>query len=156
MPSRRAEVAMSMNEICAYLRAAYRLILVSNGHDGFPHPMPMNFLFDDDQYLITTFRKSQKVRNLERDPRVSLLVESGRAYHELKSVIACAEAEIVDDLDMVYRVMDGLARKESGGQAARTQEIIASSRVTAPKRVVIRFRPLRYLSWDHSKLQGTY
>lgn len=148
---------MSMDEIRSYLGAAYRLIVVSNGHDGFPHPMPMNFLFDDDDhYLITTFRKSQKVRNLERDPRASLLVESGRAYHELKSVLAYTEGEIIDDLDTVLGVMEGLARKETAVDSASAQATIASGRSTAPKRVVIRFRPLRYLSWDHSKLQVAY
>ena len=63
MPSRRDAIAMTMDEIRSYLKAQQRLILTSNGPTGYPHPMPMNFLFDDnDTYLMTTFRKSQKVK----------------------------------------------------------------------------------------------
>jgi nitroimidazol reductase NimA-like FMN-containing flavoprotein (pyridoxamine 5'-phosphate oxidase superfamily) len=86
MPSRRDNIRMSDEEIRAYLKDHSRIILVTNGPDGLPHPVPMNYGLDDqDRILITSFRKSQKVRNLERDPRASLLVESGETYADLKS-----------------------------------------------------------------------
>jgi nitroimidazol reductase NimA-like FMN-containing flavoprotein (pyridoxamine 5'-phosphate oxidase superfamily) len=85
MPARRDLIEMTPEEIRAYLLSQRRLIIVSNGPDGFPHPMPMNFIIDEqDRYLITTFRKSQKVKNFERDPKAALLVESGLAYDEMK------------------------------------------------------------------------
>src|ERR1700730_12470632 len=81
MPSRRADVEMSPDEIRDYLRSHFRLTLVSNGLGGYPHPMPMNYAVDDDDRIVmTTFRKSQKVANLRRDPRATLLVETGVAY----------------------------------------------------------------------------
>ncbi|MCE7798480.1 pyridoxamine 5'-phosphate oxidase family protein [Sphingobium sufflavum] len=98
MPSRREMIAMTPEEIRAYLLSQARMIVVSNGPGGFPHPMPMNYtLDDDDRILITTFAKSQKTRNLERDPRASLLVESGVVYEELRSVILYEQAEILSD-----------------------------------------------------------
>ena len=158
MPSRRSDIEMSMDEIRAYLRDQERLILVSNGSNGFPHPMPMNFLFDDqDRYVVTTFRKSQKVKNIERDPRCALLVESGSAYSELKSVLAYADAEIVDVPEETAKVMAALAEKEArrGGmelsEAAKAQAL-----ASAPKRVIIRYKPTDYISWDHTKLSGKY
>lgn len=157
MPSRRDQIEMSPDEILAYLRSQMRLILVSNGPDGYPHPMPMNFIIDEEaRYVIVTFRKSQKVTNLQRDPKASLLVESGLAYGELKSVLAYAEAEIVDDLELVLDVMARIAAKEAGLDVASLPELREQARHSAAKRVVIRFRPERTLSWDHSKLGGRY
>ena len=132
-----------------------RVILVSNGPGGHPHPMPMNFVIDDEgRYVVITFRKGQKVKNLERDPRAALLVESGIAYAELKSVLAYADAEIIDDAELVLQTMVALIAKESGvmdEQAVRQQALS-----NADKRVAIRFKPDSYISWDHSKLDGRY
>lgn len=158
MPSRRSDIEMSMDEIRAYLRDQERLILVSNGHNGFPHPMPMNFLFDDeDRYVVTTFRKSQKVKNIERDPRCALLVESGSSYSELRSVLAYAEAEVVDVAEETAKVMAGLAEKEARRNGLKlSPEAQATAIASAPKRVIIRYKPTDYISWDHTKLGGRY
>lgn len=156
MPSRRDDIRMSDEEIGAYLRAQSRIILVTNGPDGLPHPVPMNYGLDKEgRILITSFRKSQKVRNLERDPRATLLVESGDTYAELKSVIAYADTEIITDPEEVARLMgaihaDGeLAGSISGKMSEQVRASIA-------KRAVLRFTPLRYVSWDHGKLEGYY
>jgi nitroimidazol reductase NimA-like FMN-containing flavoprotein (pyridoxamine 5'-phosphate oxidase superfamily) len=155
MPSRRDQIEMTRDEIRAYLKSQMRLILVSNGPEGYPHPMPMNFVIDDeDRYVVITFRKSQKVRNFERDPKAALLVESGIAYGELKSVLAYAEAEIVDDVELVLQTMAGLAAKE--GSVADVETVRQQAISTAAKRVVLRFKPDAYISWDHSKLDGRY
>ena len=78
MPSRRELIQMSEAERSAFLRSHKTMTIVSNGPGGYPHPMPMWFALDADGGVrMTTFRKSQKVMNLRRDPRVSLLVESG-------------------------------------------------------------------------------
>ena len=75
---------MNDEEIRKFIADSKTIILVSNGPDGVPHPMPMWFVYDDDGTIrMTTYAKSQKIRNLERDPRVALLVESGTEYEEL-------------------------------------------------------------------------
>ena len=157
MPSRRDAIAMTMEEIRVYLKEQERLILTSNGPSGYPHPMPMNFVFDDqDRYLVTTFRKSQKVRNIEHDPRCALLVESGHQYSELKSVLGYAEAEIIDDPAFTAEVMTALGRKEEARNGEMTEEARQQALSSAPKRVVIVFKPDAYISWDHTKLDGRY
>jgi nitroimidazol reductase NimA-like FMN-containing flavoprotein (pyridoxamine 5'-phosphate oxidase superfamily) len=156
MPSRRADVEMSPDEIRDYLRSHFRLTIVSNGLGGYPHPMPMNYAIDgEDRIVMTTFKKSQKVANLRRDPRATLLVETGVAYNELKSVIAYANAEIVEEPEIIFEVIQMLS-KNPAGQPAENPEVIAQMRATLPKRVILRFQPARYLSWDHSKLKGRY
>ena len=41
--SRRQQIAMSPPEIADYLASQLTVIVVSNGRDGYPHPMPMHF-----------------------------------------------------------------------------------------------------------------
>ena len=156
MPSRRDQIRMSPEEIRHYLSDQSRIILVSNGVDGFPHPVPMNYGIDDSQrVLVSTFRKSQKVKNLRRDPRCSLLVESGETYDELKSVIIYADTEIIEDPHAVLELAGQLrAREEMTTHLSEPME--AQIRASMAKRVVLRFTPIRYVSWDHTKLTGVY
>ena len=99
MPSRRKLIELDDDEIRDYLDARKTLIIVGNGHNGYPHPMPMWFARDDDGTIrCTTFAKSQKVLNWRRDPKATLLVESGVEYAELKSVVIYASCEIIDEL----------------------------------------------------------
>ena len=157
MPSRRDLIRMSEEEIRSFLRSRKTMMINSNGPGGYPHPMPMWFAVDDDGTVrMTTFRKSQKVMNLHRDPRVSLLVEAGEEYNELRGVVVYGKAEVVDDLEVVKETL----RRISGvgnlaGPAARKGADAVIGR-TAAKRVAILIRPERIVSWDHRKLGGAY
>ena len=157
MPSRRELISLSEAEIRDYLRRQKTLIIVSNGKDGYPHPMPMWFHADAEGCLYcTTFRKAQKVFNWRRDPKASLLVESGEKYAELKSLVIYATTEIIDDFDAVCDALVNITTK--GRQVTREQaeEIRAQVGGTAAKRVLLKFTPERYVSWDHAKLGGKY
>lgn len=156
MPSRRELIRLSPEEIRAYLGERTRIIVVTNGPGGLPHPVPMNYGLDDQgRILITSFRKSQKVKNLERDPRATLLVESGETYADLKSVIAYADAEILDDPETIAASMRKIRADEelSGSLSAEMSDQVKAS---LAKRVVVRFTPFRYVSWDHAKLGSFY
>jgi nitroimidazol reductase NimA-like FMN-containing flavoprotein (pyridoxamine 5'-phosphate oxidase superfamily) len=156
MPSRREQIRMTPAEMRAYLEEQRRIIVVSNGANGLPHAVPMNYGLDDlGRILITTFRKSQKVRNLERDPRATLLVESGTAYRELKSVIAYCKAEIIDEPALIPELMR-LIRAEETMAAGLTQPVAQQVRSSIPKRVVVKFSPFHMVSWDHAKLGSLY
>jgi len=156
MPSRRETIRMSPEQVRDYLLGHSRIILVTNGPDGLPHPVPMNYGLDDEgRIIITSFRKSQKVRNLERDPRAALLVESGETYADLKSAIAYADAEIVADPEQVARLM-GAIHADSELSGSISGSMSEQVRAAIAKRVVLRFTPFRYVSWDHTKLTGYY
>jgi PPOX class probable F420-dependent enzyme len=155
MPSRRDLIRMTTEEVRAYLSAQRRIILVTTGPEGLPHPVPMNYGLDDEgRVLITSFRKSQKVKNLERDPRATLLVESGETYADLKSVMAYCDAEIVTD---PAAIAAGMARINADEQLAGSlsAEMGDQVRASIAKRVLLRFTPFRVVSWDHGKL-GTF
>ena len=156
--SRREQIQLTEEEIAEFLQSSRTIILVSNGKNGFPHPMPMWYLQDEQgRILMTTFRKSQKIFNLKRDPRVTLLVESGDVYQELKSVLIEAEAEIIDDLENTIDYMFKLSVHR--GEASPDQEEVMKAGLrtgVGRKRVVMRFKPLSIVSWDHKKLAGVY
>ena len=156
MPSRRDLIRMTPAEVHAYLAGQRRIILVTNGADGMPHPVPMNYGLDEDgRILITSFAKAQKVRNLERDPRAALLVESGQTYAELRSVIAYCDAEILSD---AAAIASGMARISADARLADSLSTGMSDQVRASiaKRVLLRFTPFRTVSWDHGKLGSVY
>jgi nitroimidazol reductase NimA-like FMN-containing flavoprotein (pyridoxamine 5'-phosphate oxidase superfamily) len=82
--SRRAAIVLTPAEI-AELLAAQRVAVVSSlGPRGWPHSMPLWFVVREGEIWIWTYAKSQKVRNLERDPRATVLVEAGHEYGELR------------------------------------------------------------------------
>ncbi len=155
--SRRDKIRLTEEEITEFLRSSKTMICVSNGRNGHPHPMPMWFAVDDDNTVyMTTFRKSQKINNLRSDPRVSLLVETGEIYQELKSFLFYTEAEIIDDIDTTVDVMFRISLHR--GEVTPDQEKAVKENLhrTAGKRVVMKFPPGKVVSWDHSKLGGVY
>jgi PPOX class probable F420-dependent enzyme len=149
---------MTDAEIRDFFRTHKTIILSSIGPDGVPHPMPMWFVSDDDLAVsMATFRGTQKIVNLQRDPRVSLLVESGREYSELKGVVIYGTAELSEDTDAIVTTLVAASQKEATAIDAETRVAMNKGmRESASKRILIRVKPDRIVSWDHSKLQGTY
>ncbi len=157
MPSRRSIIELTDNEIRDYLDAKKTLIIVGNGVNGYPHPMPMWFAQGDDGCIYcTTFGKSQKVRNWRRDPKATLLVESGLEYAELKGVVIYASCEIIDDAEAVRETLVAINSRGRDLDHAAKAKLQESVTGTATKRVVLKFTPRRYVTWDHAKLGGRY
>lgn len=155
--SRRDKIKMTIDEIGAFLRSSRTIILVSNGKDGFPHPMPMWYAVDDDNVItMTTFRKSQKITNLRKDPRVSLLVESGDAYQQLKSAVIYTEVELLDGVEATRDILFNISVQRGDLDADAGEDIREGMMNTASKRIGMRFTPDKIVSWDHGKLAGVY
>lgn len=155
--SRRDQIRMSDEQLRAFLEGAQTIILNSIGPDGVPHPMPMWFGVEPDGAIVmTTFRKSQKIQNLRRDPRVSLLVEDGEVYAELRGAVLYGEAELLDDTERVIDILSSVATRNQPVDDAARQGMRQVLSRTAPKRIGIRVAPDRIVSWDHRKLGGKY
>ena len=125
------------------------------GRDGFPHLMPLWYAPREGEVWAWTFAKSQKVRNLERDPRATLQVEAGEQYHELRGAMLECDVELVRGAEEVEPFGVELFRRIGGG-AELPDEVRDMLRKQAEKRVGLRFRPTRTVSWDHGKLGGAY
>ncbi len=154
--SRRGKIVLSESEL-ADLLTGERVAIVSNlGPRGWPHSMPLWFVPRAGRVWIWTYAKSQKVRNLERDPRATLLVETGHEYGELRGAMIEAEAVIHRAPDVVLGFAEELTRRYADGLAALDGQVRSGLAAQAPKRVAVEFVPLRTATWDHRKLGGTY
>jgi PPOX class probable F420-dependent enzyme len=156
MPSRRAEIQLTEAEQAELLDTERVAIVATHGPRGWPHLMPMWFVARDGEVWIWTYGKSQKVKNLERDPRATLLIETGTEYTELRGVQIEAEAELVRDQDRVVEFAKELTVRYTAGIDSVQGDAAAALLKQAAKRVAIRFKPVRVASWDHRKLAGTY
>ena len=148
MPNRRAEIELTPAEQAAMLDAARTAILVTIGPDGVPDPTAMWFVVADGQIVMRTYAKSQKVRNIERDPRVAVLIEDGETYDTLRGLQLTGRIVLSRDVEEVLDVVAGLARKYEGVEALDRDAL----RDYAGKQAVMRLEVDRRVSWDHGKL----
>jgi len=153
---RKDDIRMTQEEIRAYLREGHTMTLVTNGPKGFPHAVAMFYALDDDLTVkFATYASSQKVKNAERDPKVTLLVETGTAYSELRGVMIEGEATITTDLDETVATMVE-ANAVTGSPLPDVDSIPEDVKIKmAGKRVLMKVKPLRFVSWDHGKLPSS-
>jgi PPOX class probable F420-dependent enzyme len=153
--NRRAAIRMTDEEALAFLEEQRTVICATNGHDGFPHLMPLWYVVRSGTLWAWTYAKAQKTKNLERDPRATLQVETGDAYDQLRGLMLRTEAVLHRDEDTVLAFVDELAARYAppGADPAAMREGFAKQ---APKRVAIEFAEVGRVSWDHRKLGGTY
>lgn len=154
--SRRDQIKMTGGEARELLESERVVVVSSLGPRGWPHSMPMWFVPRDGEIWIWTYAKAQKVRNLERDRRATLLVETGHEYTELRGVMIEAQAEIHRDFDTVLGFAEELTLRYAEGISSVEGDAKAALEAQAPKRVAIRFEAVRTATWDHRKLGGTY
>jgi PPOX class probable F420-dependent enzyme len=152
--SRRDQIAMSDQEVAAFLEQERVVVCASRGVRGWPHLMPLWYVLRGAQIWGWTYAKSQKARNLERDDRATLCVEAGDSYEELRGVMIEARAAIHSDTETVTDVGKEIFERYS--EAALGSEFLDVVRAQASKRVALQFMPVRVASWDHRKLQGVY
>lgn len=154
MAKKRDEIKLTEAEIADFLGRERVMNVASNGRDGWPHVTALWFVMRGADPWSWTYRKSQKVKNLERDDHATLLIESGFEYAELKGVMLKTRAHIEHDTERVIDFAEELFGKYQG--ASGSPEMREALRAQAAKRVAIRFEVLETVSWDHAKLGGAY
>jgi PPOX class probable F420-dependent enzyme len=152
MPSRRDQIAMSDAQLRAFLAEQRVVTCATIGPNGRPHLMPLWYAVDDLVLRGWTYAKSQKAKNLERDPHATLQVEDGELYEELRGVMM--ECDVAIEPDPVKVANFGMALFERFGATGPDVEAMIAKQ--APKRIGLTFTPTRIVSWDHSKLGGQY
>ena len=155
--SRRAQIVMSPEELRAFLDQELTLTCASIGPNGRPHLMPLWYVHEGDVIACWTYGASQKVKNLERLPQATLQVEAGTKYEELRGVMFECDVEIVRDREAVLDIGVALAHRYGHVPAGVPPEVVrAGALQRGAKRVGLRFRPTRTVTWDHRKLGVTY
>ena len=156
MSNRRDQIKLTPDEQLELLDEERVVIATTIGPRGWPHSMPLWFVVRDGDIWAWTFAKSQKVRNLERDDRCTLLVETGHEYQELRGIQIEARTEIIRDTDEVFEFAKELTVRYAEGIDSIEGDAAEALKAQAPKRVALHFHPVRTASWDHRKLGGTY
>lgn len=152
--SRRAQITMTEDEVASFLAEQRTIICASIGPDGWPHLAPLWYVVRDGTVWAWTYAASQKVRNLERDPRASVQAESGASYDQLRGVLLRTTVTLRRDVDRVAELGAEIFERYHG---MLTAEVHAMVRKQAAKRVGLEFVPAGPVaSWDHSKLAGGY
>jgi PPOX class probable F420-dependent enzyme len=153
MPSRRAQIEMTQDEIRQFVHEQMVMQCATVGPRGVPHMVPLWYVPERSELIGWTYAKSQKARNLERDPRATVGMEDGVQYDQLRGVTFECDVDVERDPGSVEGY--GLRLFERYADEL-TDEIRAMVAAQAQKRVGLRFRPARTISWDHRKLGGTY
>jgi PPOX class probable F420-dependent enzyme len=157
----RKDITMTNTEITDFLSKGARVLqLATLGKDGSPHQAPMWFTLDDDKIVFRSFTKSQKIVNLMRDPRLSVLVEAGDAYADLQGVMIQGTASLVTEPEYVLRIYGRLAARYPmvGDKPVEMDEESLENAFGrfAPKNTAVIVEPTKVTSWDHTKLGGAY
>ncbi len=147
--NQRKAIEMAPDEVEVFLAERRAMTMCSLSRDGSIHAVAMWYGFLDGCVTVETKAKSQKVQNLRRDPRCTLLFEEGDYYEELRGVELVGKAEIVDDPDKLWTLGVSVFERYYG---AYSDELEPFLETMLHKRVAIKLHPERTVSWDHRKL----
>jgi PPOX class probable F420-dependent enzyme len=145
-------------EVADFLDGHVKVQVATNGHDGVPHLTTLFYVvLSDGRLAFWTYGRSQKIRNLERDPRVSCLVEDGTDYFELRGVSITGTAEIVRQRDRILEIGSAVATRMVGAASFEELGEIGRAEVErqADKRVAVVVTSDHVATWDHTKMLAT-
>ncbi|MCX6401302.1 MAG: pyridoxamine 5'-phosphate oxidase family protein [Propionibacteriales bacterium] len=154
MSSGRNKVKLTEEEVAGLLGENLKVQVAANGHDGHPHLTTLFYVVRDGKIAFWTYGRSQKIVNLERDPRVTALVEDGVDYFELRGVSIEGRAEIVRDHDTIFEIGSAVATRMVGAESFDALGDFGRETVEkqATKRVGVIIHPESVASWDHRKM----
>ena len=144
---------MSEEELSSFLKSQISLQIGTINNDGSPHLTTMWYFYDGENFIFHTYTKSQKIINLQRDSRITVLTEAGSQYSDLQGILVYGEAEIINGKDSpeeVVKYMDIVGNKYIKGQDSA--QYLEGMKLQAPKRSVVIIKPSKFISWDHSKI----
>lgn len=144
---------MSDAEVAEFLDGRHTMNVATINHDGSIHLVAMWYAMDGTDPVFWTYRKAQKILNLERDPRITCLVETGDSYDQLRGVELVGRGEILTDPADVLPLGEQVAARYSGPVTDETRPFVHAA---GAKRFAVRVRVERTVSWDHTKLGGAY
>jgi PPOX class probable F420-dependent enzyme len=146
---RGRRIAMSAEELDEFLTSERTCRVATVRGDGAPHVAPLWFVWDGEALWLNSIVKSQRWTDLTRDPRVSIVVDAGDDYGELRGVEIQGRAEPVGEVPRTGEVSDPgvegaerrFADKYAGGQIGRDG-----------RHAWLQIRPEKLVSWDFRKL----
>lgn len=147
--NQRAVVKMTPEEVDSFLAERHNMTMCTLNHDGTIHAVAMWYGFLEGCLAVETKAKSQKAKNLRRDPRMTVLVEAGQGYEELRGVELVGRAEIVEEPDRLTALGISVFERYYGPYSDENSAFVEAM---LNKRVVVKLHVERTVSWDHRKL----
>jgi PPOX class probable F420-dependent enzyme len=152
--SRRDLIRMSDDEVREYLDGRHTMNVASINHDGTIHLVAMWYGFvDGGKLAFWTYGRSQKILNLERNPQITCLVETGDVYEELQGVELVGRARLVTEREGIMEIGRSVFGRYIGEWSDEMQPHLD---VTGAKRQGVIIDVEKVVSWDHRKLGGAY
>ncbi len=147
---RGAALAMSDAERDDFLAAERTCRVASVGRDGSPHVTPLWFAWDGAALWLTSIVRSQRWADLQRDNRVSVIVDAGGPFSELRGVELRGAAEVVGEVPRTGEPVPALEEPER-----LFADKYAGGRVHHDGRHAwLRVTPAKIVSWDFRKMGG--
>ncbi len=145
---RGAKLAMSASERDAFLASERTCRVASIGGDGSPHVTPLWFVWDGAALWLTSIVRSQRWADLQRDNRVSVIVDAGDGFGELRGVELRGAVEVVGEVPRT-----GEPVPELEGPERLFADKYAGGRVHHDGRHAwLRVQPAKIVSWDFRKM----
>ena len=119
-------------------------MLTTTDRNGYPHTVPIGYVREGDQVYLGSRDRTQKLRNVERDPRVSVLIESGTSWTDLKGLLVQGDGEVIREDGEVLRLSRLAAEARGLPESEWPTEV-------RPNRAFVRVEPVRMVAWDNTK-----
>jgi len=155
--SRRDRIRMNKEELAAFIADQKSLQVACHDRDGAIHLSTLWFAMVEDRFAFGTYTKSQKIVNLKRDDRITVLLEDGTKYDQLRGAMVRGRAVLhaedgAGGADEVRRVARAVMRRYEPDIPEEHFE--GAVELWAAKRTVVIVEPEKVITWDHSKLGG--
>lgn len=148
--SRRDQIRLSPEEVITFLEQQKSLQVGTLERDGSVHLSTLWFALVDGQVVFETYTKSQKIKNLHRDDRITVLAEDGLVYEELRGVMIKGRARLIDTPEEVHPLALAVLTRNQPDIPREYLEQAAEH--MAAKRTAVIVEPIKTVSWDHSRL----
>jgi len=147
--NQRAQITMSDEEVAAFIEEHRTATMATVGPQGQPHLVAMWYAVIDGVIWFETKAKAQKVANLKRNDRITVSIEDGKTYDQLRGISIEGRGVVIDDPDEVWAVGVSVFERYTGPY---TEEMKPFVEVMLNKRVAVRVDVERVRTWDHRKL----
>ena len=145
----RSQIEMTYEEVARFLEQSRTCTMATVSPAGMPHLVAMWYAWLDGRVWLESKAKAQKIVNLRRDDRLSVMVEAGNTYETLRGVTLEGRGVIVEDPDEIWPVGVSVWERYQG---AYSEEFKPFVEAMLHKRVAVRLDVERTRSWDHRKL----
>ncbi|MEV6105273.1 pyridoxamine 5'-phosphate oxidase family protein [Streptomyces sp. NPDC051940] len=146
---RGRRIMMTAAERDAFLAAERTCRVATAGADGTPHVSPLWFAWDGTSLWLYSITRSRRWAQLRERPRLSVVVDAGEEYGELRGVELTGTAEFVGEAP---RTGEPCAELEAPERLFARKNFGMDAMVYDGRHAWIRLTPESLTSWDFRKL----